>query len=65
MAIVYLTQNDDHSQVDVAIATAVANISGASPEQLAVAQKYCLRIINSALTGLEVPGGDDEKEKAR
>ena len=65
MAIIFLSRIDDGKQVEASIATAVANITGASAEQSAVAQKYCIKIINSALNGLRVPGGEQGKAEAR
>ena len=51
--------------MDVNIATAVAQILGASRAKIGVAHGYCMKIIEASLEGLQVPGGEAAKQKAQ
>ena len=62
MAVFYISRNkQDGQQMDINIATAVAEILGASKAKITVAHGFCMQIIEASLDGLEVPGGEAAK----
>ena len=66
VAVFYISRNEeDDQQMDINIATAVAEILGASKLKIKMAHGFCMQIIEASLDGLEVPGGEAAKKRAK
>ena len=51
--------------MDASIATGVAKITNASKGKILLAQRFLVKLIDTSLNGLNVPGGEDGKGKVR
>ena len=60
LAVFFLSKNaTEDGYMDASIATGVAKITNARSDKIAMAQGFLLKLIDTSLQGLDVPGGDE------